>query len=80
MSTWLAHRPELAVLPLHYDRVVADPRGTAEGLAEFLGRPFDVAAGRAAAVEPALKRNRGRRRNRRRPAVRRIVMGHISSG
>ena len=45
------------MLPLRYDRVLADPRGTAEALAAFVGRPFDFDVDAAsAAIEPALRR------------------------
>jgi tetratricopeptide (TPR) repeat protein len=52
---WLDAQPGLAVLPLRYDQVLADPTATADRLAVFLGRPFDVAAA-ASAVVPELRR------------------------
>ncbi|MGO9923839.1 MAG: sulfotransferase [Isosphaeraceae bacterium] len=52
---WLIRRPEVAVLPLRYDAVLSDPRGTATRVASFLGAPLDVAAA-AEAVDPTLRR------------------------
>ena len=55
VRAWLERRPEIAVLSLRYDRVLADPRGAAESIAAFLDRPFDVQAA-SEAIEPALRR------------------------
>jgi hypothetical protein len=52
---WLDDSPRLAILPLRFDQVLADPRGTSARLARFLGRPFDVDAA-ASAVAPDLHR------------------------
>jgi len=53
---WLEGRPEIAVLPVQYETVLTDARGTASRLAAFLARPFDAqAAGNA--VDPALRRH-----------------------
>ena len=66
VANWLDARPGIAVLPLEYDAILADPLGTAEAVAAFLsgfhsgllGRSFEVAAA-AQAVDPALKRQAG---------------------
>jgi len=48
-----------AVLPAHYEQVIADPLGQAQSVCQFLGRPLDVPA-MAAAVDPALYRQQQR--------------------
>ncbi len=52
---WVDSRTDVAVLSVRYDQVLADPRRVAAQVAEFVGRPFDVAAA-AAAVDPSLQR------------------------
>ena len=52
---WLERRPEVAVLPLNYAEILADPRRAAETIGAFLGRPFADASA-AAAVDPSLRR------------------------
>ncbi len=52
---WLTRRPEVAVLPLRYEAVLSDPKGTATRVATFLGVPLNIAAA-AQAVDPALRR------------------------
>lgn len=52
-------RTGIGVLPLDYQAAgLRDPRGTAERIAGFLSEEFDVTAC-AAAIEPALRRQRG---------------------
>ena len=53
----LQRRPNMRVLYVQYNDVVADPVGAAGSVAEFLGLELDVAA-MAASVDPALYRNR----------------------
>ena len=55
---YLDHQPCFDVLEVHYDAVVLDPRTQAEAINGFLGNRLDAAA-MAAAVEPALYRQRG---------------------
>jgi hypothetical protein len=55
----LAAAPHIEVLYLDYDAVVADPAGQARAVSEFLGGGLDVEA-MAAAVEPAMRRQRRR--------------------
>jgi hypothetical protein len=57
VQTWLRHRPEISVLAIHYAAALADPAGTAERLAGFVGAPFDRCAA-AAAVDPSLRRQK----------------------
>jgi hypothetical protein len=54
---WMDARPNFARLDVRYDRVVADARGEARRVAAFLGIP-EAADRMAAAVDPALYRNR----------------------
>lgn len=53
----LETRRGMGVLPLDYRAALHDPHGTAERIAAFLGGEFDAAAC-AAAIEPALRRQR----------------------
>jgi predicted AlkP superfamily phosphohydrolase/phosphomutase/Flp pilus assembly protein TadD len=57
VQTWLRHRPQIPVLAIHYAAALADPAGTAEHLAGFVGVPFDRCAA-AAAVDPSLRRQK----------------------
>jgi len=57
VKTMLAKRPATEVLTLEYAKAIADPAGTAARVNEFLGGGFDVAQ-MAAAIDPALHRNR----------------------
>lgn len=57
IRTMLANRPATAVLTLEYAKAVADPAGTVARVNEFLGGGFNVEQ-MAAAIEPALHRNR----------------------
>ena len=52
---WLAARPTVGVLALAYDETLGNPATAARRIAEFLARPFDVAAA-AEAVVPSLRR------------------------
>ena len=54
---WLAKRPNIDCLFLHYKNVVEEPLGAAESIREFLGRDMD-AENMAQAVSPSLYRNR----------------------
>jgi hypothetical protein len=54
---WLELRPKVAVLPLRYDAILADPHGMAARIGTFLGRKFDPAAA-GGAVAPSLRRQR----------------------
>ena len=55
LRDWLDRRPEVAVLPVRYDAILANPHAVAAEIATFLGRPFDETAA-AAAVVPTLRR------------------------
>ena len=46
--------PGTGELPLAYDEVLSHPRDTAEAIAAFLGREFDVQSA-AGAIQPSLK-------------------------
>jgi hypothetical protein len=54
---WLATRPQFAVLPVRHAEMVRNPAAAAEAVAGFLGGGMDLAA-MAAAIDPALHRNR----------------------
>ena len=54
----LARRAALSTLMVHYDRVLANPRGEAARIAAFLRRRLDVSR-MAAVADPALHRQRG---------------------
>jgi hypothetical protein len=58
LDAWLAARPHVPVLRLEHAALLADPSGAAAGLSVFLGGGLDEAA-MAAAVDPALHRQRG---------------------
>ena len=55
MGAWLDARPGIGVLPLCYDEILSGPLRTAEAIAAFLGRAFDIPSA-AAAIEPSLSR------------------------
>jgi predicted AlkP superfamily phosphohydrolase/phosphomutase len=55
VRSWLEMRPEVAVLALRYETVLADPRGTAERIGTFLGHPNWNAVAAAAAIAPELR-------------------------
>lgn len=57
VKAMLAKRPATEVLTLEYAKAIADPAGTAARVNEFLGGGLD-AAHMAAAIDPALHRNR----------------------
>ena len=57
-STWLASRPDIAVLPIAYDDVIHNPTNTATQLANFLGRTFNSEAA-ATSVDRSLRRSAG---------------------
>jgi hypothetical protein len=56
-NEWIGRQAHIAVLRINYVELVADPSGQAARINEFLGGGRDVAA-MAAAVDPALYRNR----------------------
>lgn len=58
IERWLSGQSRLSVLYVSYADVVRDPMGSAVQVAEFVGGGLDVAA-MAAAVDPALYRERG---------------------
>lgn len=53
----LAARPELRVLPVNYNQLLAEPVSVLPQLAEFLGAPFDAVRA-AAAIRPDLRRQK----------------------
>ena len=55
VAAWLNRRPEIAVLPVRYEQVLADSLKVSGEIAGFLGRPFQIQAA-AAAVDPSLRR------------------------
>ncbi len=57
VQSWLAAQPNMAVLPMDYNALVADPLRYAALVDTFLGRRLDVAAMRTAVI-PQLYRNR----------------------
>ena len=52
---WLDRHPRVAVLPVRYEEMLADPQGNAALLADFLGHGFSADAC-AAAIDPSLRR------------------------
>ncbi len=44
VDAWLRTRPDLAVLKVNLHDVLADPRGQAESMVQFVGLPLDVEA------------------------------------
>jgi Sulfotransferase domain len=54
---WLRRQPNMAVLRVSYNGLVAEPRPQAERVSQFLGGAADV-EGMVPAVDPALYRNR----------------------
>jgi tetratricopeptide (TPR) repeat protein len=57
VTTMLARRPGTQLLVIKYNTAVSDPLGAAERINDFLGGGLDI-VNMAAAVEPALYRNR----------------------
>jgi hypothetical protein len=57
VTAMMARRPGTQLLVIKYDTVISDSLGAAERINHFLGGGLDVAK-MAAAVEPALYRNR----------------------
>lgn len=53
----LAARPELRVVPVNYNQLLAEPANVLPPLAEFLGTPFDATQA-AAAIRPDLRRQK----------------------
>jgi hypothetical protein len=58
LNVWLDAQPHIAVRRVGYNALLGQPLAEAGRVAEFLGRPLDVER-MAAAVDPALYRNRG---------------------
>jgi Sulfotransferase domain len=57
VNQWLSSRPDVAVLPVHYHRVIREPKAMAESIAEFLDIPLNIEA-MTNAVDQSLYRNR----------------------
>lgn len=57
VNKWLASKPNVKVLRIHYHRVLREAAAVAEELAQFLERPLDVSA-MAQQVDRTLYRNR----------------------
>ena len=55
VDRWVEQSENVRAIDIAYDDALADAAGTAQRIAEFLGRPLDVAA-MAGAVDPALRR------------------------
>lgn len=60
---WIAGQSNFEILYVDYRDVLSDPRAAAERISAFLGEELDLGA-MAAAVDPALYRNRAEIRNR----------------
>jgi LPS sulfotransferase NodH len=58
VTSWLTTQPNVKSIEVTYHELIADPRGHAARLNEFLGGGLDVDA-MVGAVDPALYRNRG---------------------
>jgi len=58
VTSWLTTQPNVKSIEVTYHELIADPRGHAARLNEFLGGGLDVEA-MVGAVDPALYRNRG---------------------
>jgi hypothetical protein len=54
---WLDARPDVAVLALQYNAVLADAAATAKRIGSFLSVPFDSVAA-SASVDPSLRRQK----------------------
>lgn len=59
VRAWLATRPDMAVLDVEYNRLLADPRPYVEQVNRFLGGELDVDS-MMEVVDPGLYRNRAR--------------------
>ena len=57
VNKWLASKPNVKVLRVHYHRVLREARAVAEGVAQFVGTPLEIAA-MELAVDKNLYRNR----------------------
>ena len=57
VNKWLAGKPNVQVMRLHYHRILREAKTVAEELAKFLGMPLDVAA-MTQQVDGTLYRNR----------------------
>ncbi len=57
LHNWLCRQPNMAVLRVSYNELVANPRPQAERVSQFLSGAADV-EGMVRAVDPALYRNR----------------------
>jgi hypothetical protein len=57
LEPWLAARPDVALLPVAYHRVLREPAAVIEELRAFLGQDLDAAA-MARAIDPTLYRQR----------------------
>lgn len=57
VNKWLAGKPNVKVLRVHYHRVLREARAVAEEVAQFLGMPLNIAA-MARQVDGSLYRNR----------------------
>jgi hypothetical protein len=57
VNQWLGGRQNMAVLRVHYHRVLREPRAVAEEVVKFLGTPLDV-EGMVRQVDGSLYRNR----------------------
>ena len=57
LNEWLKTRPEIELLRVGYKELVRSPEAEAARIAEFLGRPLNIAE-MSESVDPALYRNR----------------------
>ena len=57
VNKWLAGRPDVQVMRVHYHRVLREAKTVAEELAQFLGVPLDIAS-MSQQVDGSLYRNR----------------------
>lgn len=59
VGNFVAQREKTEILPIDYSETVADPKGTAEKVAKFLGSELDIEK-MAAVVDPSLYRSKGK--------------------
>ena len=57
IRAWLAEQPHMKVLRISYNDLIADPRGHAERISEFLDRAVEPER-MLEAIDPSLYRNR----------------------